>query len=311
MISSSTSHTNTTNIFRQPTQLSLSATRFMMSRPAPIDTQSSNAVKASRTETRSYLDAEEIEFLTHESKKLAQKPLLLEPQKQLSSVAIRPGQLEPPLRHQSSRHSLHPDDAQRLTRADSHRRSDSRDSRRQRERSRSPSRDSQLSRRRSISARSTYSFDSRYTRDELYRDSDGREYILKKDLGMTENDGIRYWWTNLYREDVFLGHFYCRPEPTLSPKNFFPGMIIWATHSVFQNDRRATPGDHRITFTDDVPVYTKSRPMVVLYSTHSGLYCTPMFSLSGNTRKYGWRNQRENEYISLAEEGDEWEGDTP
>jgi hypothetical protein len=128
---------------------------------------------------------------------------------------------------------------------------------------------------------------------------------------MTENDGIRYWWTNLYSENVFVGHFYCRPEPTLSPKNFFPGMIIWATHSVFQNDRRATPGDRHITFTEDVPVYTKSRPMVVLYSTLSGLYCAPMFSLSGNTRKHGWDNQREYEYISLAEEGDDWEGDTP
>jgi hypothetical protein len=134
---------------------------------------------------------------------------------------------------------------------------------------------------------------------------------LRKEFGLTENDGIRYWWTNLYSENVFVDHFYCRPEPTLSPKNFFPGMIIWATHSVFQNDRRATPGDRHITFTEDVPVYTKSRPMVVLYSTLSGLYCAPMFSLSGNTRKHGWDNQREYEYISLAEEGDDWEGDTP
>lgn len=30
----------------------------------------------------------------------------------------------------------------------------------------------------------------------------------------------------------------------------------------------------------------------------------------GNTRKYGWYNEKELEYISLAAEGDDWEGDT-
>lgn len=35
-----------------------------------------------------------------------------------------------------------------------------------------------------------------------------------------------------------------------------------------------------------------------------------MFSLTGNTRKRGWSNEREYEYISLAAEGDDWEGDT-
>lgn len=133
---------------------------------------------------------------------------------------------------------------------------------------------------------------------------------MKKDAGMVENDGIKHLWTNLYLDGRYIGHFYCRQEPRVSPKSFFPGMIIWATHSVFQNNRNATPGDRRITFVEDAPVYSKYRPMVVLYPTHNGLCCVPMFSLDGNTRKHRWSNEKELEYISLAAEGDDWEGDT-
>jgi hypothetical protein len=51
--------------------------------------------------------------------------------------------------------------------------------------------------------------------------------------------------------------------------------------------------------------------MVVLYATHSGLCCAPMFSLSGRTRERDWDNVKELEYVSLAEEGDDWAGHTP
>jgi hypothetical protein len=89
-------------------------------------------------------------------------------------------------------------------------------------------------------------------------------------------------------------------------------MIIRASHSVFQNDLRATPGDPHITFVKDAAVYSKARPMVVLYPTLSGLCCAPMFSLSGKTRrKRDWYDEREFEYISLGEEGNDWQGDTP
>jgi hypothetical protein len=77
------------------------------------------------------------------------------------------------------------------------------------------------------------SFDSRWTRDEPYRDPEDRDFRLKPDGGAKEIDGIRYWWTNLYLGDDYLGRFYYRQEPRLSTKSFFPGMVIWATHSVF------------------------------------------------------------------------------
>jgi hypothetical protein len=51
--------------------------------------------------------------------------------------------------------------------------------------------------------------------------------------------------------------------------------------------------------------------MVVLYATHSGLCCAPMFSLSGRTRERDWDNVKELEYVSLAEEGDDWAGHIP
>jgi hypothetical protein len=71
MMSSSNSHTNTTNIFRQPTQLSLPVTRFMMSRPAPIDTQSSNAVKRLGQKLGRILTPKKLSFSPTSPKKLA------------------------------------------------------------------------------------------------------------------------------------------------------------------------------------------------------------------------------------------------
>ncbi|KAI4721249.1 hypothetical protein E4T48_02429 [Aureobasidium sp. EXF-10727] len=83
-------------------------------------------------------------------------------------------------------------------------------------------------------------------------------------------------------------------------------MIIWATHTFFQNNLNATPGDPRIALTRHAPVYVKPRPMVVLYSTDSGLCCAPMFSLDN---KGNW-NRRQYEYIAITKEGDDWQGET-
>jgi len=289
-----------------------------MSRPTPINTQSSNTLDRLKKKVVNFLSPIKSGFSPTSPRK-SQKPLPpFEPQTQLPSVAIRP--VEPSLRPSASRSSLHPADARRSSRADSRRRSTSRDSRRSRERS--PSRSFQAPRRPSASGRSTHSFDSRrsfgsrrsfdsrYTRDDSYDDVDDRDFYVKRDAGTDINDGVKHLWTNLYLEGKYIGHFYCRQEPRVSPKSFFPGMIIWAMHSVFQNNRNATPGDRRITYVKDAPVYSKSRPMVVLYQTRSGLCCAPMFSLDGNTRKSGWTNDKELEYVSLAAENDDWAGDT-
>ncbi|KAG9551016.1 hypothetical protein KCU71_g6426, partial [Aureobasidium melanogenum] len=151
------------------------------------------------------------------------------------------------------------------------------------------------------------SFDSRLTRDEPYRDPEDRDFYLKKDYGMDTTDGIKHLWTNLYLGEKFIGHFYCRQEPRLYPDCFFPGMIIWATHSVFQNNQNAIPGDPLIGITKQAPVYAKMRPMIVLYPTNTGLCCAPMFSL--NNRK-DWSGEKQYEYFSITEEGDDWEGET-
>lgn len=291
-----------------------------MSRPAPIDTQSSNKLGRLKKKVVDFLSPIKSSFSPTSPKK-SQKPLPpFEPQTQLSSVAIRSDQPEHQLRSSISRSSLHPADTRRSSRAESHRRSTSRDSRKSRDRS--PYRGSRAHRRPSASGRSAHSFDSRhsrgsrrsfdsrYTRDDSYEDPDDRDFYVKRDAAVVFNDGIKHLWSNLYLEGEYIGHFYCRQQPRLSPKSFFPGMIIWATHSVFQNNRNATPGDRRITFVEDAPVYSKSRPMVVLYPTHSGLCCAPMFSLDGNTRKHNWYNDKEFEYLSLAAEDDDWEGDT-
>ncbi|KAG9949511.1 hypothetical protein KCU85_g4133, partial [Aureobasidium melanogenum] len=151
------------------------------------------------------------------------------------------------------------------------------------------------------------SFDSRLTRDEPYRDPDARNLYLKKDVGVDTVDGIKHLWTNLYHDGNYIGHFYCRQEPRLHADCFFPGMIIWATHSVFQNNHNAIPGDPMIGITKQAPLYAKMRPMVVLYPTNTGLCCAPMFSL--NNRK-DWGGEKQYEYISITEEGDDWEGET-
>lgn len=151
------------------------------------------------------------------------------------------------------------------------------------------------------------SFDSRLTRDEPYRDPDDRDFQLKKDIGLQTIDGSKHLWTNLYLGSKYIGHFYCRQEPRLYPDCFFPGMIIWATHSVFQNNHNAIPGDPLIAITEHAPLYAKMRPMIVLYPTHTGLYCAPMFSL--NNRK-DWNGEKQYEYMSIAEEGDDWAGET-
>lgn len=260
-----------------------------MSRPAPIDTQSPNALKRLGKKVVSFLSPIKPSFSPTSPEKF-QKPLPeFEPHRHLPSVVIPLDQLQPSLQQSKSQASLHPNDARCQSRAESHRRSGSRDSRKHRDRS--PSRGSQASHRRSVSEQSFRSFDSRrsfesrYTRDEPYRDPDERGFRLETDARVVENDGIRYRWTNLFQEDRYLGHFYCQQEPRLSTKGFFPGMIIRASHSVFENDPRTTPGDPHITFVKDAAVYSKARPMVVLYPTLSGLCRAPMFSLSGKTRR--------------------------
>ncbi|CAD0095343.1 unnamed protein product [Aureobasidium mustum] len=145
-----------------------------------------------------------------------------------------------------------------------------------------------------------------FTRDEPYRDPDERDLHLKRDARVDTIDGINYLWTDLYLEGKSVGHFYCRQEPRLYPECFFPGMIIWVTHSVFQNNRNAVPGDPLIAITKQAPLYAKMRPMIVLYPTVSGLCCAPMFSLN----RRDWSGEKQYEYFSITEEGDDWEGET-
>lgn len=187
-----------------------------MSRPAPIDVQSSNALERLKKKVAGFLSPIKSGF-SPTSPKNSQRPLPpFEPQTQLSSVAIRPGQLKPALRPSASRNSLHPADARRLSRAEPYHRSTSRDSGGSRDRSpsrgsrrsrgRSVSRGSQAYRRPSASGRSTHSFDSRrshdsrrsrdsrrsfdskYTRDDSYEDPDDRDFYVKKDAVVVAND---------------------------------------------------------------------------------------------------------------------------
>ncbi|CAD0107901.1 unnamed protein product [Aureobasidium uvarum] len=276
-----------------------------MSRPAPIDTQSS-AIKRAAGRVVSFLTPKKDKF-SPTSPENSQKPLPpFEPQRLLEAGRERHDLPQRPLQREPSRHSLRPSVSRSSLRPDmySHSRAGSRDTRDHRDRS--ASRGSVISHTRSASRMSMRSFDSRWTRDEPYRDPDNREFKLKRDAEPKEIDGITHWWTNLYLEGKFLGHFFCRQEPRFKPDCFFPGMIIWATHAFFQNNLNATPGDPRIALTRHAPVYVKPRPMVVLYSTDSGLCCAPMFSLDNKNQ---W-HRRKYEYIAITKEGDDWQGET-
>jgi len=93
------------------------ATTIIMSRPAPINTQSSNTLDRLKKKVVNFLSPIKSGFSPTSPRK-SQKPLPpFEPQTQPPSVAIRP--VEPSLRPSASRNSLHPaDDLARIRTAD-------------------------------------------------------------------------------------------------------------------------------------------------------------------------------------------------
>ncbi|CAD0095631.1 unnamed protein product [Aureobasidium mustum] len=102
------------------------------------------------------------------------------------------------------------------------------------------------------------------------------------------------------------------------PEHFYPGMIIRATEANYQTKLKLCVDelddkvrkDLDIMVHKDGPVYSKKRPMVVLYKTLMGLMCVPMFS---NTEGIaGSSNKRWSQIVSATRVGDEsWEGKTP
>ncbi|KEQ99993.1 hypothetical protein AUEXF2481DRAFT_25867 [Aureobasidium subglaciale EXF-2481] len=204
----------------------------------------------------------------------------------------------------NSRNSLHPSTSR--TCRDSQYRSDLRKSIHSHHRS--ASRDSIRSHHSQVSLQSHTSRSSfRSFNSRVSRNVDDRNLELRNSDEVDEIDGIKFWWSTLYLDDRKLGHFYCRQEPRLDTRNFFPGMIIRATHAYAQTDPNAMLGDRRIGLLTHGPVQAKLRPMVVLHSTISGPTCATMFSLTTQIDKFNWTNERqwecplkERTYVNLS-----------
>lgn len=121
------------------------------------------------------------------------------------------------------------------------------------------------------------------------------------------------------RRDKQTGHrklvAYCADR---GPEHFYPGMIIRATKANSQTSLRLTVDelddkvrkDLDIMVHRDGPVFSKKRPMVVLFKTVMGLVCVPMGSRS--TVDIIEDSTRTNELVSATKVGDEsWPGKTP
>ncbi|KAK6000654.1 hypothetical protein QM012_003379 [Aureobasidium pullulans] len=122
-----------------------------------------------------------------------------------------------------------------------------------------------------------------------------------------------------FRKDEKTGHHeLIAYRAGRGPEHFYPGMIIRATGANYQTNLKVSVDerDDRIRKDLDImvhkdgPIFSKKRPMIVLWKTLMGLLCLPMTSHSSVDMIED--SKRWEQLVSATKVGDEsWPGKTP
>ncbi|KAK6000652.1 hypothetical protein QM012_003377 [Aureobasidium pullulans] len=100
----------------------------------------------------------------------------------------------------------------------------------------------------------------------------------------------------------------------VGPNVVGPGDVIRATYSVAQNNTdQVYPNPYIRTFRHG-PVYSKVRPMVVLWNTDEGMLCLPLYSAEWSKRpstKEFWKAGFMTVVTETCDQPADWEGYTP
>lgn len=100
----------------------------------------------------------------------------------------------------------------------------------------------------------------------------------------------------------------------VGPNVVKPGDVIRATYSVAQNNTDVVYPNPNIRVFRHGPVYSKMRPLVVLWSTDNGMLCLPLYScewLKRPTTKDFWKAGFMTVITEECDEPANWEGYTP
>ncbi|THX69299.1 hypothetical protein D6D04_10326 [Aureobasidium pullulans] len=100
----------------------------------------------------------------------------------------------------------------------------------------------------------------------------------------------------------------------LAKEYIIPGEIIFATHAFSNNDLKLKFPNECVRIFADGPVFSKFRPMVVLWHNESGMMCAPMYTLSTKHKSAKQKLDdlslgRQKEFMSITKVGGKWEGE--
>ncbi|THX68385.1 hypothetical protein D6D05_09436 [Aureobasidium pullulans] len=135
----------------------------------------------------------------------------------------------------------------------------------------------------------------------------GPKYTLRDEFKETpEGAQIAQKW--VYKDGVRSELFACYNN--YKAEHFYPGQIIRATMSNYQTNTKVSLDDRNIATHTDGPVYSKKRPMVVMWKTNIGLLCLPIVSQASES-SYKDGSHMWHEYVSAkAIDKEEWTAKT-
>ncbi|THY81516.1 hypothetical protein D6C92_10343 [Aureobasidium pullulans] len=143
--------------------------------------------------------------------------------------------------------------------------------------------------------------------DAVAPPANGPTYTLRDEFKETP-EGVQIAQKWVYKDDVRSELFACYNN--YKAEHFYPGQIIRATMSSYQTNTKVSLDDRNIATHTDGPVYSKKRPMVVMWKTNIGLLCLPIVSQASES-SYKDGSHMWDEYVSAkAVDKEEWTAKT-
>ncbi|THZ83656.1 hypothetical protein D6C84_04766 [Aureobasidium pullulans] len=139
--------------------------------------------------------------------------------------------------------------------------------------------------------------------DALVPPATGPTYTLRDEVKETP-EGVQIAQKWVYKDGVRSELF--AYYNNYKAEHFYPGQIIRATMSNYQTNTKVSLDDRNIATHTDGPVYSKKRPMVVMWKTNIGLLCLPIVSQASES-SYKDGSHMWDEYVSAkAVDKEEW-----